>query len=253
MSSSVVAVPSPSRELRYLTVAADIRAGFESGGYPSGQLLPSEAELAAAHCVSRVTIRKALGQLKREGLVDSRQGFGWYAAAPPLRQSLSELTTMEAQISAAGRLAERHILSFAFIAAPDRPAQVLGVETVLEFTRITLADRHPFARVTVWVPDSLASDLSRRDVEDHPLHELLGVTLGGATQTIAAVGASPADASLLNLPEGSPLLRCERTTTDGSGRPVLLSDAVFNPLVTEFVADLPSHHQVEPVGLRLVH
>jgi GntR family transcriptional regulator len=249
MSSSVTRM---GRDLRYLTVAAELRAGLGSDAYPPGQLLPSEAELAATHDVSRVTIRKALGQLKGEGLVDSRQGFGWYAVAPPLRQSLSELTTIEDQIAAAGLRSERRILSFAFIPAPDRPARVLDVATVLEFTRLNLADDRPFARVTVWVPDTLAADLSRRAVEEHPLHALLDITLGGATQTITAIGASRADASLLRLSEGSPLLHCERTTRDGSGRPVLLSDAVFNPLVTEFVADLPAHHQIEPAGLRLV-
>jgi GntR family transcriptional regulator len=238
--------------VRYLAVAAELRAGLASADYGPGQLLPSEADLAATHDVSRVTIRKALGQLKSEGLIDSRQGFGWYAIAAPLRQSLSQLTTIEAQISAAGRTPQRQILSFAFMPAAGRPAQVLGGGTVLEFSRLNLADGRPFARVTVWVPERLAADLSRRAVEHQPLYDLLGVTLGGATQVITAVGASSDDADLLRLPAGSPLLACERTTTDTTGRAVLLSEAVFNPLVTEFVADLPSVDHVEPTGLRLI-
>lgn len=240
------------RDLRYLTVAAALRARLASGDYPPGQLLPSEADLAAVHDVSRVTIRKALGELKTERLIDSRQGFGWYAVAAPVLQPLGELTTIEAQITAAGRTPRRRVLSFAFVPAPARPAEVLGADTVLEFSRLNLADDQPLARVIVWVPESLASDLSRRAVENHPLYELLGITLGGAIQTITAVGASRADADLLQLAEGSPLLRCERTTTDSTGRPVLLSEAVFNPLLTEFVADLPAVEHVEPTGLRLV-
>jgi len=240
------------RNFRYLTAADGIRAELGSGTVSPAQLLPSEAELAAAHDVSRATIRKALGQLKTEGLIGSRQGFGWYVIAAPLRQSLSELTTIEAQVSAAGRVPERRVLSFAFVPAPARAAQILGETTVLEFSRVNLVDNLPFALVTVWVPDSLAADLSRRAVEQRPLYELLGISLGGATQTISAVGASAADADLLELPEGSPLLRCERTTMDRLGRPILLSHALFNPLVTEFVADLPAMEQVEPTGLRLV-
>src|SRR6476646_8952383 len=104
-----------ARDLRDLTLAGELRAALGSGAYPPGQLLPSESELSAAHAVSRVTVRKALGQLKAEGLIDSRQGFGWYAIAVPLRQSLSELTTIEAQVSAAGLVARRRILSFAFL------------------------------------------------------------------------------------------------------------------------------------------
>jgi GntR family transcriptional regulator len=242
-----------ARGLRYLTVAAALRAGLASADHAPGQLLPSEAELAATHDVSRVTIRKALNELKGERLIDSRQGFGWYVVAAPLRQSLGQLTTIEAQITAAGRIPQRRILSFAFIAAPPRPAQVLGAGTVLEFSRLNLADDRPFARVTVWVPEALAADLSRREVQHRPLYDLLPVRLGGATQTITAVGASSEDADLLLLPEGSPLLACERTTTDTTGRAVLLSEAVFNPLVTEFVADLASVDRVEPTGLRLIY
>ena len=197
-------------------------------------------------------MRKALGQLKAEGLIDSRQGFGWYAIAVPLRQSLSELTTIEAQVAAAGLVARRRVLSFAFVPAPARAAHVLGVPTVLEFSRLNLADDRPFARVTVWVPEHLAADLSRRAVEHQPLYELLGIELGGATQAITAVGASEDDGELLHLPPGSPLLRCERITADRAGRAVLLSDAVFHPLVTEFVAELPALDHVEPTGLRLI-
>ena len=69
------------RELRYLTVADELRRRV--GAREFGRLLPSESELAAEHRVSRVTVRKALAELKREGVVDSRQGFGWYAVAPP--------------------------------------------------------------------------------------------------------------------------------------------------------------------------
>ena len=199
MSTSVITV---ARALRYLTVATVLRAELASGGVLAGQLLPSEAELAGAHAVSRVTIRKALGRLKSEGLVDSRQGFGWYATAAPLRQSLSELTTIEAQIVAAGRTSRRQILSFAFIPAPLRAARILGEADVLEFSRLNLADDHPFAVVTVWVPASLAADLSRRAVEQRPLYELLGIALGGATQTITAVGASPENAEQLHVRGG---------------------------------------------------
>ena len=48
-------------------------------------------------------------------------------------------------------------------------------------------------------------------------YELLGVKLLGATQTIGADAACIQDALLLGVPAGSPVLRCERLTTDSSG------------------------------------
>jgi GntR family transcriptional regulator len=240
-----------SRNLRYLAVAQKVRDQLAWGAYPRGRLLPAETELAAAYGVSRVTIRKALGCLKADGLLDSRQGFGWYAAAAPLRQSLESLTTIDAQIAAAGRAPRHRVLGFSFITPNAAVAEILGTDMVLEVSRLSLVDDEPFARLTTWIPDDLAADLSRRSVELEPACELLDVTFGGASQVITAVGADAGDAKLLEVPRGTPLLRCERTTTDTDGRAVLVSHAVFNPLTTEFVVNLPAVAKAEP-GLRLV-
>jgi GntR family transcriptional regulator len=225
------------RELRYLTVADELRRRV--GAREFGRLLPSESELAAEHRVSRVTVRKALAELKREGVVDSRQGFGWYAVAPPLRQSLRDLTTLERQIRAAGREPSREILRLARLPTPPRLRQVLGPGLVLEIERVERLDRQPFATATVWVRADAASRVTRRSLERRPLSDQLTVALGGATAAITAVAASKHEAKLLRVPNGAPLLRCERTTTDTAGRPVLRSEAVYNPLVTEFGAELP--------------
>ena len=77
--------------------------------------------------------------------------------------------------------------------------------------------------------------------------------LKGAVQTIGADAASTDDAELLQIPLGSPVLRCSRTTTDTSGRSVLLSEHVFPAHRTEFVVDLPqAEPSIAPSGLRLV-
>jgi GntR family transcriptional regulator len=240
------------RALRYADVADDLRRQIATGVLRAGRLLPSEAQLAADHDVSRVTVRKALAQLRDAGLVASRQGFGWYVAPSPLPQPLDGLRTIEANVLAAGQATERRVLGFGFVDAPARAREVLGIATVLEIRRVNLADGEPFARVTVWVPETFATDLSRAAVERQSLYELLPVTLGGASQSISAVPAAADDASLLDIPVGTPLLRAERTTRDTNGDPVLLSEAVFNPLLTELVVELPPTGEAEPAGLRLV-
>ena len=241
-----------ARALRYAELADDLRHRIATGELRPGRLLPSEAQLAADHDVSRVTVRKALGVLRDAGLVASRQGFGWYVAPSPVPQPLDGLRTIEANVLAAGQAAERRVLGFGFVDAPARARAVLGVDTVLEIRRVNLADDEVFARVTVWVPEALATDLSRAAVERQSLYELLPTTLGGASQVISAVPANADDAGLLGLPTGTPLLRAERTTHDTIGTAVLLSEAVFNPLLTELVVDLPPTGEAEPTGLRLV-
>jgi GntR family transcriptional regulator len=191
--------------------------------------------------------------VRDDGLIAARQGFGWFVATEPVRQHLERLGTIEAQLEGSGKHAERKIEEFAFVAAPARVRKLLRADQVLRVKRVNLADGEPFAVVTVWCPAELGQRLSRDDVERQPFYELLGIPLRGATQTIGADSAEPADATLLRVPVGSPLLRCQRVTTDLSGQAVLVSEHLFPAHRTEFVVDLPqAEPSMSPAGLRLV-
>jgi len=241
------------REVRYHEIADELRRQVAAGDFAGGRLLASEAQLAATFAASRVTVRRALEELHDEGLIDSRQGLGWFVAADPLRQSLGRLGTIEAQLADAGIASERRVLDFGFLTAPARVRKILGVRRVLEVRRCNLADAHPFARVTVWCPERLGKALSLADVERTPFYELLDAQLGGATQTIAAAAATKEDADILEVPTGSPVLMCRRTTRTTDGDAVLYSEHVFAGHRTEFVVELPvADRSMAPSGLRLV-
>ena len=216
-------------------------------------MLPSEAELSAEFDASRVTIRKALDMLRTDGLVDSRQGFGWLVAAKPVQQSLEQLGTLDDQFADFAATSERDVLGFGFVKPPPWVAATLGEGAVLEVQRRNVSNGLALARVTVWCGEALGADLSRADVESATFHQLLPVTLGGATQTIAAQAVSPADASLLDIPVGSPVLVVHRITNDAEGHPVLVSEHVFPAHLTEFFVELSAPSaSLNPHGLRLV-
>jgi DNA-binding GntR family transcriptional regulator len=241
------------RTIRYQEIADALRQRVDRGEFGAGRLLPSESALSAEYSASRVTVRRALEQLRDDGLLDARQGFGWFVGRAPIRQRLARLATLEDQLAASGIRPERHILDFAFVPADERAREVLGVPQVLRVRRLNLADGEPFAIVTVWCPAELAEHLSRADVERSPFYELLTIPLGGATQTIGADAATAEDAALLGVPPGSPVLRCERVTRTVDGAPVLLSAHVFPAHRTEFVVDMPqTAPSIAPTGLRLV-
>ncbi len=239
------------RTIRYQEIATTLRQRVVHEG--PGHVLPSESELSAEFGVSRVTVRRALELLRDDGVIESRQGFGWFVTTAPVQQRLGRLDTIESQLEERGVTPQRRILEFAFVDAPSHVAEVLGCAQVLRVKRLNLADGAPFAVVTVWCPAELGQHLSRRDVERKPFYELLGVELRGATQTIGAAAVAEADAALLAVPVGSPVLRCERVTTSLDGRPILLSEHLFAAHRTEFVVDLPqAEPSIVPSGLRLV-
>ena len=114
-----------------------------------------------------------------------------------------------------------------------------------------MGNRSPWSRCGVRrrsAPTCRATTSRRR-----PFYELLDLGLRGATQTIAADLVEAADARLLGVPLGSPVLRCQRVTTDRHGRNVLVSEHVFPAHRTEFVVELPqAEPSMTPSGLRIV-
>ncbi|SEN11458.1 GntR family transcriptional regulator [Nonomuraea pusilla] len=60
----------------YVRIAEDIRSRIRQGDPPVGALLPSEAVLARTYGVARGTVRQAVAELERVGLVASEAGRG---------------------------------------------------------------------------------------------------------------------------------------------------------------------------------
>lgn len=70
-------------------LAAHIARQIDEGAVKTGERLPTEQQMAAAHGVSRTVVREAVHQLKSLGRVVSRQGSGVFVAPPPTHQPLA--------------------------------------------------------------------------------------------------------------------------------------------------------------------
>ena len=57
-------------------LAQRLEQDIAQGHYAPGEKLPSEQQLATTYGVSRPIVREAIGRLKHDGLVTSRQGSG---------------------------------------------------------------------------------------------------------------------------------------------------------------------------------
>jgi GntR family transcriptional regulator len=233
---------------RYAQVAERLREQIACGRLAEGQRLGGELELAREWGVSRITIRNALALLKREGLIVTRHGRGSFVRAPRVRQILGRLETLDDSLAEQGLASATRILDFRFgqPTAVARTALALpaGAE-VLMVERVHLVAEEPLALVRMAIPAGIGAHFSRRDVEEHPLYELLparlGIAIGAATQTLRAAAADAAGARALLLAERAPVLVCERVTHAEGGEPLIYTLFTYRADRFEFRVTLARH------------
>ena len=79
-------------------VASEVRRSIESGTFRRFERLPASRRLAETYGVARNTLRDALYQLEKEGLLETRPGSGTYVTAPgeaPLPEPVAEAAPLE--------------------------------------------------------------------------------------------------------------------------------------------------------------
>jgi GntR family transcriptional regulator len=222
-----------------------LRDRILSGATGFGARLPTENELAERHGVSRVTVRRALGELARERLIERRRSAGTrviYRPAPaPMTADISGVL---ANLADMGRRTAVKLLSFDYVPAEGPVAQALGLapdQLLQRAVRVRTVDGVPFSYLTTHVPESLAVTFTRQELASRPLLELLdraGVKVERARQRVSAGLATPDVAEALDVRTGSPLIELVRIVHDQNGRGVEHLHALYRPDRYAFEIDL---------------
>ena len=199
--------------------------------------LPTEAELAERHGVSRQTVRRAYQELVADGLVVRTPGRGTFVAgggSQYLRRfgtvedlmSLSEDTEMEVLAPPARRID---------IDAAGRLGLSADAVTTLSFRRLHLSV--PFCVTDVYLPPEVggliadAPEVQRGARSSRTIIGLLDPVLrepiGGADQTITVASADSRLAEAVECDSGEPMLRIDRLYRTVGGRAVELAVSRF--------------------------
>jgi len=209
---------------------------IESGEIGVGDRLPSEADLVAEFGVSRTTARRALDELRRQGLVRREPGRGTFLASPRLRSNLAYLHSFSEEIERWGYTPGVRLVSREERAADEEVAARLGVgvgERVLFVRRLRLADERPIFVCDSFLPTLRFPALEDADYRTVSLSRLLeertGRKVEHARQWIGAATAEPDVADLLEIPAGVPVLKVRRITCVTGDEPVEAVEAFFHP------------------------
>lgn len=222
-----------------------LRDRILSGAAAFGTRLSTENELAALYGVSRVTVRRALGELERERLIERRRSAGTRVSYRPAPAPMTaDISGVLANLADMGRRTAVKLLSFDYVTAEGAVAEALGAgpgQMLQRAVRVRSVDGMPFSYLTTHVPESLSLTFSRQELASRPLLELIdraGVKVGHARQRISAALAGPDVATALGVHSGSPLIELVRIVYDQKERGVEHLHALYRPDRYAFEIDL---------------
>lgn len=227
----------------YRRIAAELRSDILTGQRAPGTRLPSENDLATHYGSSRTTVRRAVAQLKAEGLVVTGQGRASLVRPTPHVRLLlagasyrkhrgAGLTGFNAQVLEQGQRPEQRLTEVATVKASDEVAVRLDLDedvTVVVRRRLFLVDDQPIALCDSFYPASIASGTAI--AEHHRIrggvHRVIEDPSGPIRRSIArsvdeliARMPTAAEAMQLDLSTGTPVVRVLRTIYDTDDQPL---------------------------------
>jgi len=216
----------------YERVRLALAASIADGTYQPGHKLPSEARLADDLGVNRLTVRRAIEELARAGIVESRQGSGTYVSAPIVRLPLSQKLSTDAVASGLmSQIAEHgYTHEDVLLRTLKLPAGRLNASLELPDGPLWRVDNAIVVNGTAWMwsrswfARSVSPDPTRHWSPEHGLYGLLNSALGDLRplwRAISADAATTEDAEILGVRAGSPVLVRDGLTAEASGTPVL--------------------------------
>ena len=221
---NLVALPAASL---YAQIKDILRTRILDGTYGPLSQMPSEHALCAMFGVSRITVRQALGDLQKEGLIFKLHGKGTFVSKPKAFQNVSSLQGFAEAMSSMGYEIVNRLRGVRTVEADQRVAARLGLEanaSVTEINRVRLLNREPVSLEITWLPHELGARVANADLVTRDIFLILendcNVPLGHADIAIDAVLADDDLVDALGVEEGSPVLRVDRLTHDAAGKPI---------------------------------
>jgi GntR family transcriptional regulator len=212
-SQSQVMLDRTSEIPLYRRIEEDLLTQITEGALRPGDLIPPERELCDHYGVSRITVRRAIGELETRGYVRRHQGRGTFVSRSRIRREMGRLISFSDEMRAQGHRPGSRLLNLQHCPADKSIAALLELPAdtpIWIVERLRLADDevvslsisylHLPAHVYL-TPLELNTEISLWSVlEKKSIHVVEGST------TVRAIVADEHHAALLDVEEGDPLL-----------------------------------------------
>lgn len=220
---------------------SELRRRLEAGEFDDGHF-PTDLELTESYQVSRHTVREAVRQLNRTGLLKRERGRGTVINRAEFEQSLGTLYSLFNSVESTGVIQTSKVLELEVV-TDSTAAQHLEVESgtdLVLLSRLRFAGEDPLAVDRAWLPHELAAPLLEVDWTHTALYDELGKVDAPVPnqgwERLSPVVPDPSDRKCLGLKADDAAFFLERVGTR-DGYPIEYRTTVIRGDRYQFVTD----------------
>ncbi|EGU49104.1 transcriptional regulator, GntR family protein [Vibrio ichthyoenteri ATCC 700023] len=197
----------------YKKVMQELKSRIDSNEFTIGDTLPTEKELMAHYAVSRITIRNAIEELVKLGMVEKRQGAGSTIIGKTMVGSMLSLKSTSEYLIDTGAKIEYKICEFTLMDADDELAEILEItpgEKVYFIRRFKLINDAPSVYEDSYMPMSMYPKMNVMSMEGSKyqyLEQDLGFEIDGAFQDFEAIIPDKHMCDILGVSPRKPLIQ----------------------------------------------
>lgn len=202
----------------YCQLMEIVQQQIGAGALKEGERIPSELEMSTSFRVNRHTVRQAIGELCRTGVLYKAKGRGTFVAKPLLdlvEYRLSPKNRFTENIYQAGKIPGSRVLRREEIVPAANVREALDLapdETVYALDILRLADRQPFLLSKMYLPVKHLPgfiELTNEFTSLFAIFEKYGIKPQRVKSFIRATFPTPEEASALDIPGNMPVLKIE--------------------------------------------
>ena len=224
----------------YYQIALDVRKRILQQEWQVQQKIPSETELAKAYGVSRVTMRQAIAELVKDGILERKRGSGTFVNLKPLplTHDLSLPHILAGRFRKMGLETSSKIIKAQTFPDPFPDVQKnlqISEETAIAYLkRILLIGDQATALNRSWFDDSLCPGIAEHDLIDGSLSKTLreryGLVPAYANNWLEVIRGTQETADLLGNSLDMPIILVRSVSHLADGTPLEYS-------ITEWLGD----------------
>lgn len=212
----------------YQQLLQALYAVLEEGELEPGSFFATENLLQEVTGMSRATIRKAIEELVRRGLLVRITGKGTFVALPDVQVVVPRLKSLTQELTERGMKPGTMLLEAKWTTPPENAMKELGgLDQALCIRRVRTGNGIPLLYLCAYIPPD--SGLTPEMDFSESLYEMLsmqGKHVFTAVHTIKATIISRDTARLLGVEAKSAGLKVQRTTYDQNETPILYEEGV---------------------------